>query len=81
MQKTMMYSSSYSYAKLSTLCAHIGHPLPEYPHQTALDRARGQIVLLEALAQGFTPEEVMNDDQLLQQQSYSRLEEMSYNSR
>src|SRR6266699_2393156 len=60
MQKAMMYSGSHSYAKLSNLCAYIGHPLPEYPHQTALDRARGQIALLKAISQGIIIEEELD---------------------
>ena len=57
MEKAMMYSGSSSYSKLSNLCTYIGHALPEYPHQTALDRARGQIALLKAISQGIMIEE------------------------
>ncbi len=57
MEKAMMYSCSFSFSKLSNLCAYIGHALPEYPHQTALDRARGQIAILKAISQGIIIEE------------------------
>jgi len=48
------YYEAYSYPKLSDLCMRIGFPLPEHPRQDAYDRARGQIHLLEAMAQGIT---------------------------
>ena len=48
------YYEAYSYPKLSDLCTRIGFPLPEHPQQDAYDRARGQIHLLEAMAQGIT---------------------------
>src|SRR5437588_5985404 len=57
MLRAMMYSGSFSYSKLSTLCAYIDYPLPNYPHQIALHRARGQIALLEAISRGITLEE------------------------
>ena len=57
MLKAMGYSGSFSYPKLSSLCAYIDYPLPNYPHQTALHRARGQIAVLEAISQGRTIEE------------------------
>jgi tetratricopeptide (TPR) repeat protein len=57
MLKAMRYSGSGSYSKLSDLCAYINSPLPDYPHRTALDRARGQIALLRAMAKGLTIEE------------------------
>jgi DNA polymerase III epsilon subunit-like protein len=54
----MLASQTYfqrdAYPKLETLCAQIGFPLPEHPHQDALHRARGQLHLLEAMAQGIT---------------------------
>ncbi len=50
MQRAMLYFDISSYPKLETLCRRIGHPLPEQPRQTALDRARGQIHLLSAMA-------------------------------
>jgi len=54
MQRAMFYFDVTSYPKLETLCRRIGHPLPEQPGQTALDRARGQIGLLDAMASAIT---------------------------
>ncbi|HEX6484902.1 MAG TPA: 3'-5' exonuclease [Ktedonobacteraceae bacterium] len=54
MQRAETYYELYSYPKLSDLCSRIGFPLPEHPRQDASDRARGQIHLLEAMAQGIT---------------------------
>ncbi len=50
----MEYFGLSSYPKLSDLCAHVGHPLPEQPHQTAIDRALGQRTLLMAMADAIT---------------------------
>lgn len=46
----MLYFGYSSYPKLERLCTQIGQPLPAQPHQTALDRAKGQIALLNAIA-------------------------------
>ena len=54
MQQAQAYAGSYTYPKLATLCANIGFPLPDHPHQTAFDRVRGQLHLLEAMAAGIT---------------------------
>src|SRR5258707_10622387 len=54
MQQAQAYAGSYSYPKLATLCANIGFPLPDHPKQTAFDRVRGQLHLLEAMAAGIT---------------------------
>ena len=54
MQQAQAYAGSYTYPKLATLCAHIGFPLPDHPHQTAFDRVQGQLHLLEAMAAGIT---------------------------
>ncbi len=54
MQQAQAYAGSYTYPKLATLCANIGFPLPDHPMQTAFDRVRGQLHLLEAMAQGIT---------------------------
>ena len=54
MQRAMLYFDVTSYPKLETLCRRIGHPLPEQPGQTALDKARGQIDLFEAMANAIT---------------------------
>ena len=54
MQQAQAYTGGYSYPKLTTLCAHIGFPLPDHPNQTAFDRVQGQRYLLEAMAQGTT---------------------------
>jgi DNA polymerase III epsilon subunit-like protein len=54
MLRAETYYEAYSYPRLSDLCTRIGFPLPEHPRQDAYDRARGQIHLLEAMAQGIT---------------------------
>ena len=54
MQQAQAYAGSYTYPKLATLCANIGFPLPDHPMQTAFDRVRGQLHVLEAMAQGIT---------------------------
>ena len=43
----------FHYSDLERFCLHIGSPLPEPPKQTALDRATGQLRILQAMAQGF----------------------------
>ncbi|GCE06149.1 exonuclease domain-containing protein [Dictyobacter aurantiacus] len=54
----MHYATSYyaasTYLKLETVCQRIGSPLPQHPHQTALDRGKGQIALLNAMANAIT---------------------------
>jgi DNA polymerase III epsilon subunit-like protein len=50
---TRYYNGEY-YLKLAELCARVGSPLPDYPNQTSLDRARGQSAVLQALAQAIT---------------------------
>jgi DNA polymerase III epsilon subunit-like protein len=50
---TRYYHGEY-YLKLEELCARAGAPLPERPHQTSLDRARGQRAVLHALAHAIT---------------------------
>ena len=50
MARAMGYFHQSSYPKLEALCKQIGQPLPSQPHQTALDRAKGQIALLNAMA-------------------------------
>jgi DNA polymerase III epsilon subunit-like protein len=54
MQRAMLYYDISSYPKLETLCGRVGHQLPEQPGQSALDRARGQFHLLEAMANAIT---------------------------
>jgi DNA polymerase III epsilon subunit-like protein len=54
MERAMQYYQVSSYPKLEMLCRSIGHPLPEQPHQTAFDRALGQIALLKAMACAIT---------------------------
>jgi hypothetical protein len=39
---------------LASLCERIGHPLPEYPYQTSLDRAQGQVHVMTAMAGAVT---------------------------
>jgi DNA polymerase III epsilon subunit-like protein len=70
MQQAQAYFGGSTYPKLATLCAKIGFPLPDHPSQTAFDRVRGQMHLLEAMAQGITssssshetPQHEQNDD-------------------
>ncbi len=38
---------------LAALCARIGFPLPAHPIQTALDRASGLLLLMQAMSEGF----------------------------
>jgi len=54
MQAARTYFRQYAYPKLATLCAQVGFPLPDHPQQDAFDRVRGQIHLLEAMADGIT---------------------------
>ena len=54
MQQAMRYFGTSAYPKLAALCERLGDSLPAYPHQTALDRARGQLRLLNAMANGLT---------------------------
>jgi DNA polymerase III alpha subunit (gram-positive type) len=54
MQRSQHYFHLYSYPKLAELCRRIGFPLPDHPLQSAWDRARGQIHLVEAMSQGIT---------------------------
>ena len=39
---------------LASICERIGHPLPEYPNQTSLDRAQGQVHVMTAMADAVT---------------------------
>jgi DNA polymerase III epsilon subunit-like protein len=50
---TQYYNKEY-YLSLDKLCARVGHPLPEPPAQTSIDRAVGQYHFLKAMAQGVT---------------------------
>lgn len=54
MEASLTYFHRSAYPKLATVCAQIGFPLPDHPHQDAFDRVRGQIHLLEAMARGIT---------------------------
>jgi DNA polymerase III epsilon subunit-like protein len=54
MLRAQEYYGVALYPKLADLCERLGHPLPPHPHQDALDRARGQVHLLRAMAQGIT---------------------------
>ena len=54
MLRAQEYYGASSYPKLADLCARLGRPLPDHPRQDALDRARGQVHLLHAMAQGIT---------------------------
>lgn len=50
---THYYRGEY-YLKLEELCARAGAPLPARPHQTSIDRARGQRAVLHAMAHAVT---------------------------
>lgn len=52
-QATRYYQGEYG-LRLAELCARAGAPLPDHPHQTSLDRAQGQRVILQAFAQAIT---------------------------
>jgi len=39
---------------LAGICEWIGHPLPEYPTQTSIDRAKGQVYIMTAMANAVT---------------------------
>lgn len=54
MLRAQEYYGISAYPKLADLCRRLGYPLPEHPHQDALDRARGQVRLLSAMSQGVT---------------------------
>ncbi|BCL78296.1 3`-5` exonuclease [Ktedonobacteria bacterium brp13] len=54
MQRAMTYFAMTQYPKLEDLCQRIGHPLPEQPRQSILDRAHGQLSLLDAMAKAIT---------------------------
>lgn len=54
MQRAQEYYGEYHYPRLSALCERLGFALPDHPQQDALDRARGQVSLLQAMAQGLT---------------------------
>lgn len=54
MQHAMTYFSLTQYPKLEELCQRIGLPLPEQPQQTILDRAKGQMFVLDAMAKVIT---------------------------
>lgn len=50
---TQYYHKEY-YLSLDKLCARVGHPLPEPPAQTSIDRAIGQYHFLQGMASGVT---------------------------
>ncbi len=53
MLRAQEYYGASHYPKLADLCERLGAPLPPHPQQNALDRARGQVHLLRAMAQGI----------------------------
>jgi hypothetical protein len=55
-QHCLRYFHAAGFVGLESLCKLIGFPLPEPPNCTAIDRARGQLHLLQAMAQGITSE-------------------------
>ena len=54
MLRAQDYYRASSYPKLADLCERLGEPLPDHPRQDALDRARGQVHLLQAMARSIT---------------------------
>jgi hypothetical protein len=50
---TQYYHKEYSLS-LDKLCARVGHPLPEPPAQSSIDRAIGQYHFLQGMASGVT---------------------------
>ena len=50
---TQYYHREY-YLSLAELCARAGHPLPDPPAQTSIDRAWGQYHFLQAMASAIT---------------------------
>jgi DNA polymerase III epsilon subunit-like protein len=55
-QQCMRYFHAAGFVGLESLCKLIGFPLPEPPNCTAIDRAWGQLHLLQAMAQGISGE-------------------------
>ena len=51
---TFLYYHREYNLTLAGICERIGHPLPEYPNQTGLDRAKGQVHVLTAMADAVT---------------------------
>jgi DNA polymerase III epsilon subunit-like protein len=60
---TQYYHREYSLT-LENLCVRVGAPLPGKPHQTSIDRARGQIALLQAFAQAKTSVQLAQPTQM-----------------
>src|SRR6266487_4002658 len=50
---TLYYHREYSLT-LARICERVGHSLPEHPHQTSLDRAKGQVHFMTAMANAVT---------------------------
>jgi len=67
MEAARTYFRRPAYPKLAAVCAQIMFPLPDHPDRDAFDRVRGQIHLLEAMAQGITnvpaPEQDTHQDE------------------
>lgn len=53
-QHTTLYYHKEYYLTLANICERIGHPLPEHPNQTSLDRAKGQVHIMTAMANAVT---------------------------
>jgi hypothetical protein len=51
---TFLYYHREYNLTLANICERIGHPLPEHPHQTSLDRAKGQVYVMTALTDAVT---------------------------
>ena len=51
---TFLYYHREYNLTLASICERIGHPLPEYPNQTGLDRAKGQVLVLTAMGDAVT---------------------------
>jgi hypothetical protein len=56
LQQCLRYFQSIGFVGLGSLCKIVGHPLPELPDCAAIDRAWGQLHLLQAMAQGINGE-------------------------
>ena len=64
---TLNEETSSRVTSLSQLCWWLSYPLPPHPQQTARDRAKGYLHILQAMAQGVIivqPREQVTDDVL-----------------
>jgi hypothetical protein len=54
LKQCLRYFQAAGFVGLGSLCDLVGYPLPVPPDCTAVDRARGQLYLLQAMAKGLT---------------------------